>query len=997
MTVRPGGGAYRRWVVRPPDLRCQLLAASLDISPVIAQILVTRGYADPAAAGRFLEASLQQLHPADLLPDAPVAARRLRAAVARGERIRVFGDYDVDGVAATALVCQVLRSQGASVDYYIPHRVEEGYGLNEAAVRQAAEEGIRLLVTVDCGVTAVRELQVASRLGLDVVVTDHHDPGSVLPDAIAVVNPKRRGSRYPFADLAGVGVAAKLMEAAFGRRQLLNNLDLVALGTVADVAPLVGENRILVRAGLERMRSSPRPGVAALCRRSGVRDMGEISVRTLAYVLAPRINAVGRLDHAGTAVDLLMCEDAGRAQHLAEALERSNRRRQRVQNEVLRAALAACRSQCREEDRVLVVAGEDWHPGVLGIVASCLCEEFGKPAVVLTREGGEARGSARSQEGFDLSEALSRCAHLLIDYGGHAQAAGLVLRWELLDDFRREINDYARQVEGGAPDGPWVADAVVETAVDDRLLEELERLGPFGPGNPQPLLCMPQTVVRSVDRVGRGGRHLKAWVEGPDGSRYPAIAFNVGRLADALARGNRVDLLFTPDRDVRGGRGRLILNIRDAVPARVPVPSGEGLPDWLRWVPDERVKVSLPPVPHRLVEEAAMLLRDGGGTVLCDNALEAVQLGWVVARREGAGLIPPSPIAASRYRRWYQRWFGERDGIPLLGVPPGMAGANGAVTVSSGEGQVLRLCAPGLAGKLQPPVLVARRERPRGEVSDGRGQEVMPYIAWLASVGSRMCVYVGCTERAVEVYRELAQRVPSLRRRLVLLGAAMPSSWLRDSLRRWETRDDCILITSSPPPVPVEAPVELVLLAPPCEWGELLELVSCADGRWPRVHLVCDGSEARRLEQAVASYLPDEGSLVTTYRVARACTRGPRRHFTWEQLLVRLPPSVKAREAWHHLRVMEEAGLLLREGNRFVWRHQGDEGKVSWASSPTYCRWMTLAAEVLRFSRWLAEVPVRELQERLYPGASGFLWFESLGGRDPYGAGEQIEGQDKRG
>ncbi|HHW13524.1 MAG TPA: single-stranded-DNA-specific exonuclease RecJ, partial [Firmicutes bacterium] len=528
--------AERRWIW-PPDCAEQIEKLEQGgISPVLARVLAARGFSEPAAAHAFLHPESAFGDPR-LLLGMEQAVRRIEAAFAAGERIRVYGDYDVDGLSATALLVEYLQSRGARVDFRLPSRFEEGYGLSLAAVEEAAADGVRLLLTVDCGITAAAEVARAAELGVEVIVTDHHEPPAELPRAVAVLNPKQPGCPYPFKELAGVGVAFKLVEALAGVAQesvqdrLGPLLDLVALGTVADVVPLLGENRLHARWGLERLRSSPRPGLAALLQ---VGELGRKSdSAVIAFGLAPRLNAAGRLGDATIGVRLLLERNPARAEALARELEAANRTRQALEEQIMAEAVAALEGQGEPERALaLVAAGEGWHPGVIGIVAQRVVERFHRPAVVISLDGGVGRGSARSIPGFHLYDALRECADLFVKFGGHAMAAGLTLPAGNVPAFRERLAAVAAARLAPEDLQPTLRLDACVAAEDLRpeLVEELQALAPFGAGNPSPVLVLQGAEIVEERLVGEGGRHWKLSVR-PAGAKA-AVDCIGWRLAD---------------------------------------------------------------------------------------------------------------------------------------------------------------------------------------------------------------------------------------------------------------------------------------------------------------------------------------------------------------------------------------------------------------------------------------------------------------------------------
>jgi single-stranded-DNA-specific exonuclease len=529
------------WRITPcPRPEVTALASALGLSETTASVLVRRGYSDPAHARAFLEAEIPE-HDPFLLGDMEAACAAIRAAIADGKPICVHWDYDVDGICATALAVTVLRGLGAEVSWHLPSRFEEGYGLSGETLTRLAGEETGLVLTVDCGITAVEEVAHAKELGLDVVVTDHHRPGETLPDCPVVAT---RPSEYPFPELCGTGVVYKLAQ-ALGAADLDRRLDLVALATVADVVPLLDENRGLVAAGLKRLAVTSNPGLRALMKAARV-DPATVEAGAIGFRLAPRINAAGRLGHPGTALELLLTDDPKEADRLAGELETLNRDRQAVEDRILREALAQVAEwpEAKQRRRGYVLAGEDWHRGVIGIVASRLVERFHRPVVLIAGGDEEWTGSGRSIPAFDLHGALGACAGLLGRWGGHRAAAGLSINPENVEAFAEA---FAARAGGELSEddlAPVVrVDAVVRgTELTLDLCRELERLAPFGLGNPGVTLLAVGCEISELGAVGEG-KHLKLAVTA-DGARSGAIAFGQGSQLDRYRRPVRYDVAF---------------------------------------------------------------------------------------------------------------------------------------------------------------------------------------------------------------------------------------------------------------------------------------------------------------------------------------------------------------------------------------------------------------------------------------------------------------------
>jgi single-stranded-DNA-specific exonuclease len=546
------------------------LAEALGLHPLAGRVLAARGLAEPGRAEAFLAARLADLPDPFAMKGMDAAVARLVRAVEQGERIALYGDYDVDGVTSTALLAGFLRASGADVLTYVPHRLVEGYGLNATAVEKLAGQGARLLVTLDCGITSAPEVRAAAALGVDAVVVDHHTVPVELPAAAAILNPHQPGCAYPSKELAAVGVTftlAMALRRALRERgrwggerpepNLKDALDLVALGTIADVVPLVGANRILVRSGLEVLARSRRPGVRALKRVAGVAEGAEVTAGQVGFRLAPRINAAGRLDDAGRGVRLLLETDAERADALAHELDRENQARQELERTILDEALHDAAERVRAGARGLVLARDGWHAGVVGIVASRVVERYHRPAVLVALGEEEGKGSGRSIEAFHLHDALRACETHLRRFGGHRHAAGVTVARGSLAAFREAFEAHAAthvRDEDLVPrcriDG-WVE----EREVTERAAEDLARLGPFGAGHPEPVFAFRGAAARART-VGAGGAHLKFAL-----GRLDAIGFGMG---DRLGLcGGAVEAAFSVGFDEWDGARRLQLKLRD--------------------------------------------------------------------------------------------------------------------------------------------------------------------------------------------------------------------------------------------------------------------------------------------------------------------------------------------------------------------------------------------------------------------------------------------------
>jgi len=571
LTIKP-----KRWQVAPP-LPPGHVARFPGLSPLIVQLLHNRGFDTPSGVQAFLKGDWPEDNPFRLR-GMNEAVTRLRQAIRQQEPVAVYGDFDADGVTATALLVETLSALGAQAEPYIPHRVGEGYGLNKSALRELAQRGVKVVVTVDCGIRSTDEVAYGRGLGLDIIVTDHHAPSGELPPATAAINPKQADCRYPFKKLAGVGLAFKLAQAllranrqtpvARGKVNLDEEdlLDLVALGTVADLAPLWGENRALVIRGLERLNQPQRLGLQALISQSGVRP-GQITANTIGYVLGPRLNAAGRLDTAMASYNLLTSDSFNEARRLAVELEEANRERQRLTVDTMERAREQVLAM-GEEERLFFVAAEDYLPGIVGLVAQRLTEEFYRPSVVVKLGPERSRGSARSIPEFNITSALDECSDLLVRYGGHSAAAGFTVDNANLEPLQQRLRQIAtHRLEGQELLPTLSIDAEVDLSemnwATHALLEQME---PFGYGNPVPLFLSREVVVRDARVVGED--HLKMTLS--DGRAtakrgvWDAIAFRQGGWAGKLSR--RIDVVYTLEVNEWNEQKRLQLNVKDLRP-----------------------------------------------------------------------------------------------------------------------------------------------------------------------------------------------------------------------------------------------------------------------------------------------------------------------------------------------------------------------------------------------------------------------------------------------
>lgn len=556
----------RKWEVRPLDKeRAAAFAQTYGVPFFLAMLMNIRGLDDAAHLREFLGEG-EPLSDPFLLKDMDKAAARITRAVDNMEKIAVYGDYDADGVTSTAMLYSYLETRGADVIFYIPQREGEGYGMNMGAVEYLKEQGVSLIVTVDNGISSVQEVARANELGIDVVVTDHHRPQAILPDAVAVVDAYRPDDTSPYKHFSGVGIAFKLLMALEDGAGDVEDLleaysDLAAIGTIGDIVPFTGENRTLIRAGLERLSQSDRPGVQALLENAGIAGKALTSTN-VAFTLVPRINATGRMGAPERAVRLLISGYEEEAEVLSEEICADNEERRRVEAEIAEAAFADIEAKGYMKDRVVVVDGENWHHGVIGIVASRVTERCGKPCMIISRGETEAKGSGRSIEGFSLFEAICACGDLLIKFGGHPMAAGITLKPENIEAFRKRINQYAAEHFPQMPTQTVTLDCKLNpAALSVSMAQSLTQLEPFGNGNPQPVFGLFNMELSNVTPVGGGG-HLRLTLE-KNGAVITAMRFNTKPEELPYHIGDKIDLAVQLEAREFRGQPSLTVIVRD--------------------------------------------------------------------------------------------------------------------------------------------------------------------------------------------------------------------------------------------------------------------------------------------------------------------------------------------------------------------------------------------------------------------------------------------------
>lgn len=542
----------------------QELMQEYNVTGLLAQVMVNRQIDTEEKINAFFKPSIENLYSPFLMKGMEKAIERILKAVKSRERILVFGDYDVDGITSTAVLYRFLLSQGARISHYIPNRLSEGYGLNIEAINKIKHD-TDLIITVDCGISAIDEARYIKASNIDLIITDHHECPEELPNAYCIINPKQRECQYPFKGLAGVGVTFKLITALANRlgledKEYLKYLDIVCLGTIADVVPLLDENRIITKFGINIINSCPNPGIRALL---NVSNVAKATSWGIAFGLCPRINASGRLGDSNKAVELLVEDDYERAQNIAKELDQYNKKRQETEINIYREALNLIDKDRLFEDDIIVVGAQNWHHGVIGIVASKICELYYKPCILLCYEDGIARGSARSVEGFDLYKALTNSKNLLEKYGGHELAAGLTLKIENVDNLRQQINKYAKQIMLK----PLQPSLTIDGCIDDEditldSVAQLQYLEPFGAHNPQPIFTLNEVIIKNIQAVGTDNKHIRLKISKKNND-YDGIGFNMIHFREKLSNGDIIKLAHTLEINEFRGNKNIQFNIKD--------------------------------------------------------------------------------------------------------------------------------------------------------------------------------------------------------------------------------------------------------------------------------------------------------------------------------------------------------------------------------------------------------------------------------------------------
>ena len=541
------------------------ISNKFKISKLLAQILINKNVTKDDEIEVFLNPKRNNFYDPFLMPDMEKAVERIIKAIENKEKVLIYGDYDVDGITSTTVLKKFLEKLGMTVDYHIPNRLKEGYGLNKEAIEEIAEKGTQLMITVDCGISGVEETEYAKSKGIDVIITDHHEPGEKLPNAIAVVDAKIKTNRYPFNQLAGVGVVFKLIQALSIRLKLdekeyLQYLDLVCLGTISDIVPLVDENRVIAKLGLKLVNVTKNIGLRTLLESAGytVADSNTIS-----FGIAPRVNACGRMGFADQALGLLLSENRNDALELATKFNEYNKERQEKEKKIFNDALELI-EQDEENSPAIVLGKEGWHHGVIGIVSSKITEMFFKPSILIGFEGEEGKGSGRSIPGIDLHEALLKCGNNLEKYGGHAMAIGLSLKKENFGEFKKELNEYLASLNIGEIKQIIKVDAIADLqSISMKTVEELKLLEPFGEENKMPIFCLKNLKIYSI-RALTEGKHLKLTLR-DDNMEIGAIGFNMGEMTNSLKIGDKVDIIGALEINEYNGYRNIQMNLKDVM------------------------------------------------------------------------------------------------------------------------------------------------------------------------------------------------------------------------------------------------------------------------------------------------------------------------------------------------------------------------------------------------------------------------------------------------
>jgi single-stranded-DNA-specific exonuclease len=556
----------KKWEInRPDEGKVKEIENKHQINNLLAKILVNRGITSDRDIQQFLAPTRKDFYDPYLMPDMKKAVERILKAIDNKEKVLIYGDYDVDGITSVTVLKSFLQERGLTVDEYIPNRLDEGYGLNLPAVEKIANEKYTLMITVDCGISAIEEVKYANTLGIEVIVTDHHEPGEKLPEAIAVVDAKRKDNQYPFRNLAGVGVVFKLIQAISQKLELeekafLKYLDIVCIGTISDIVPLVDENRVIVKLGLKLVEQTRNLGLKTILQASGYQ---KVDSTTISFGIAPRINACGRMGHQEEALKLFLSTDKIEVNKLAEKLNEYNRQRQDKEKQIFLEAIEKIKKEAINEDSVMVIDGENWHHGVIGIVASKITEMYFKPSILLCFEGDEGKGSGRSIPGFDLHEALTKCEENLEKFGGHSMAVGLSVKKAQLEELRKELDIIAKEKQINKIVSILKIDAQVELEdVNMQIVESLKHLEPFGEENKVPLFVFKNLKIDSIRALSEG-KHIKLTLRQDNKNLINAMGFNLGELTNDYRIGDKVDVVGSLEINKFNGEESIQILLKD--------------------------------------------------------------------------------------------------------------------------------------------------------------------------------------------------------------------------------------------------------------------------------------------------------------------------------------------------------------------------------------------------------------------------------------------------
>ena len=556
----------KKWQICETDKeKVDELKSKYNISELLATILVNKNITTQKEINEFLNPTRNDFFDPFLMNDMDIAIKRIKKAIENQEKVIIYGDYDVDGITSITVLKSFLKDVGLDVDYYIPNRLEEGYGLNKNAIDEIAKKEYKLMITVDCGISAIEEVDYANSLGIEVIITDHHEPGDEIPKALAVVDNKRKDNKYPFRELAGVGVAFKVSQALaqsmnIREEEYLKYLDIVCVGTISDIVPLVSENRVITKLGLKLVKQTRNMGLRAIINSSGY---SQINSTTISFGVAPRINACGRMGKAEQALKLLLSKDIYEVNKLTQELNSYNRERQEIEKEIFENVLTKIEQNNLAKNRTIVVGGENWHHGVIGIVSSKITEKYFKPSILLSfEEDGTGKGSGRSIPGFDLHEALMKCENCLEKFGGHSMAVGLTIKKENLEQFYKEFEKIAEENEIENIIPIINVDAKIELdKIDKSVVEDLKQLEPFGEANKTPTFALENIRIDSIRALSEG-KHLKLTLR-ENNQIINAIGFNIGELAEAYKIGDKIDIAGVLEINTFNGIDNLQINIKD--------------------------------------------------------------------------------------------------------------------------------------------------------------------------------------------------------------------------------------------------------------------------------------------------------------------------------------------------------------------------------------------------------------------------------------------------